>query len=136
MIRREYKLRSYTLNAVSAHFLNKQKVPFGPGGCMLAWCIVRHARRARTTRRRTCTTRSSPVCLPACVGDRKGGHSANALMAGSVADLQNGNEQTRHRLAVYCLKDAELPILLLDKLMLLINYTGADGGACPDARGR
>ena len=36
--------------------------------------------------------------------------------------LQNGNEQTRRRLAVYCLKDAYLPLRLLDKLMSIINY--------------
>ena len=36
--------------------------------------------------------------------------------------MQNGNEQTRRRLAVYCVKDAVLPIRLLDKLMCLINY--------------
>lgn len=34
---------------------------------------------------------------------------------------QNGNEDTRRRLAVYCLKDAYLPQRLIDKLMLLIN---------------
>lgn len=37
-------------------------------------------------------------------------------------DLQNGNEQTRRRLAVYCMKDAYLPIRLLDKLMCITNY--------------
>lgn len=36
--------------------------------------------------------------------------------------LQNGNEQTRRRLAVYCMKDAILPLRLLDKLMCVINY--------------
>ncbi|XP_052407697.1 DNA polymerase delta catalytic subunit isoform X2 [Carassius gibelio] len=36
--------------------------------------------------------------------------------------LQNGNEQTRRRLAVYCLKDAYLPLRLLQKLMCVINY--------------
>ena len=35
---------------------------------------------------------------------------------------QNGTEQTRRRLAVYCLKDAFLPIRLLNKLMSVINY--------------
>ena len=35
---------------------------------------------------------------------------------------QNGNEQTRRRLAVYCMKDAILPLRLLDKLMCVINY--------------
>lgn len=35
---------------------------------------------------------------------------------------QNGNEQTRRRLAVYCLKDAILPLRLLEKLMCVINY--------------
>ncbi|KAJ1965510.1 DNA-directed DNA polymerase delta [Dispira parvispora] len=39
-----------------------------------------------------------------------------------ITDLQNGNEETRRRLAVYCLKDALLPLRLMDKLMSLINY--------------
>ena len=30
--------------------------------------------------------------------------------------------QTRRRLAVYCLKDAYLPVRLLNKLMGLVNY--------------
>lgn len=36
--------------------------------------------------------------------------------------VQNGTDQTRRRLAVYCLKDAMLPLRLLDKLMSVINY--------------
>ncbi|KAH9517744.1 DNA polymerase delta catalytic subunit [Dermatophagoides farinae] len=71
VILRDYKLRSYTLNAVSYHFLGEQKED------------VHHS---------------------------------------IITDLQNGNEQTRKRLAVYCLKDALLPLKLLDKLMSLINY--------------
>ncbi|EUB64906.1 DNA polymerase delta catalytic subunit [Echinococcus granulosus] len=67
---RDYKLRSYTLNAVSYHFLKKQKED------------VHHS---------------------------------------IINDLQNGNDQTRRRLAVYCLKDAYLPLLLLDKLMSVAN---------------
>ena len=39
-----------------------------------------------------------------------------------ITTLQNGDEQTRRRLAVYCLKDAFLPLRLLDKLMSLVNY--------------
>ncbi|CAJ0893324.1 1152_t:CDS:10 [Entrophospora sp. SA101] len=39
-----------------------------------------------------------------------------------ITDLHNGNEETRRRLAVYCLKDAYLPQRLMDKLMCLINY--------------
>jgi DNA polymerase delta subunit 1 len=39
-----------------------------------------------------------------------------------ISDLQNGNEETRRRLAVYCLKDAYLPQRLVDKLMCVINY--------------
>ena len=35
---------------------------------------------------------------------------------------QNGNEHTRRRLAVYCMKDAFLPLRLLAKLMCVINY--------------
>ncbi|KAK9765948.1 DNA-directed DNA polymerase delta [Basidiobolus ranarum] len=39
-----------------------------------------------------------------------------------ITDLQNGDDETRRRLAVYCLKDAYLPQRLMDKLMCLINY--------------
>jgi DNA polymerase delta subunit 1 len=39
-----------------------------------------------------------------------------------ITDLFNGNEETRRRLAVYCLKDAYLPQRLLDKLMYMYNY--------------
>ena len=38
------------------------------------------------------------------------------------SDLQNGDAESRRRLAVYCLKDACLPQRLLDKLMFLFNY--------------
>ncbi len=71
VILRDYKLRSYTLNAVSYHFLGEQKED------------VHHS---------------------------------------IITDLQNGNDASRKRLAIYCLKDALLPIKLLDKLMSLINY--------------
>ncbi|KAK7204813.1 DNA polymerase family B-domain-containing protein [Myxozyma melibiosi] len=72
LIQRDYKLRSYTLNSVSAHFLNEQKED------------VHHS---------------------------------------IITDLQNGGAESRRRLAVYCLKDAYLPIRLMEKLMALINYT-------------
>jgi len=39
-----------------------------------------------------------------------------------ISDLQNGDAESRRRLAVYCLKDAFLPQRLLDKLMFLFNY--------------
>lgn len=71
-VQREYKLRSYTLNSVSAHFLGEQKED------------VQHS---------------------------------------IITDLQNGSAETRRRLAVYCLKDAYLPLRLLEKLMCLVNYT-------------
>ncbi|KAG2226707.1 hypothetical protein INT45_001054 [Circinella minor] len=71
-IQRDYKLRSYTLNSVCAHFLGEQKED------------VHHS---------------------------------------IITELQNGNSETRRRLAVYCLKDAFLPLRLMDKLMLLFNYT-------------
>ncbi|KAL3649582.1 DNA polymerase delta catalytic subunit [Castilleja foliolosa] len=70
-IQRDYKLSSYSLNSVSAHFLNEQKED------------VHHS---------------------------------------IISDLQNGNSETRRRLAVYCLKDAYLPQRLLDKLMFVYNY--------------
>ncbi|MBX9692185.1 MAG: hypothetical protein K2Z81_07370, partial [Cyanobacteria bacterium] len=72
VMQRDYKLRSYSLNSVSAHFLGEQKedVP----------------------------------------------HNI-------ISDLFDGNEETRRRLAVYCLKDAYLPQRLVDRLMCLFNYT-------------
>jgi DNA polymerase delta subunit 1 len=36
-----------------------------------------------------------------------------------IAELQNGSDADRHRLAVYCLKDSLLPIRLMDKLAVL-----------------
>lgn len=68
---RDYKLRSYTLNSVSYHFLQEQKED------------VHHS---------------------------------------IITDLQNGDDQTRRRLAMYCLKDAYLPLRLLNKLMCIVNY--------------
>ncbi|KDE06028.1 DNA polymerase delta catalytic subunit, variant [Microbotryum lychnidis-dioicae p1A1 Lamole] len=71
VMQRDYKLRSYTLNSVCAHFLGEQKED------------VHHS---------------------------------------IITDLQNGNAESRRRLAVYCLKDAYLPQRIMDKLMCFINY--------------
>ncbi len=68
---RDYKLRSYTLNSVCAHFLGEQK---------------------------------------------------EDVHYSIITELQNGNDETRRRLAVYCLKDAYLPQRLMDKLMCVYNY--------------
>jgi DNA polymerase delta subunit 1 len=40
-----------------------------------------------------------------------------------ITELYNGTPDSRRRLAVYCLKDAYLPLRLMDKLMCLVNYT-------------
>ncbi|OZC07811.1 DNA polymerase [Onchocerca flexuosa] len=71
VILRDYKLRSYSLNSVSYHFLCEQK---------------------------------------------------EDVDYSMIADLQNGNAFTRRRLAIYCMKDAYLPLKLLQKLMSIINY--------------
>ena len=67
IVQRDYKLRSYTLNAVSAEFLGEQKED------------VHHS---------------------------------------IITDLQNGNDETRRRLAIYCLKVGDrhqkLPLQLGD----------------------
>jgi DNA polymerase delta subunit 1 len=39
-----------------------------------------------------------------------------------ISDLQMGTDADRHRLAVYCLKDAHLPQQLMVKLSILVNY--------------
>lgn len=44
------------------------------------------------------------------------------LMKILIIFIKNGNNQTRRRLAIYCMKDAILPLRLLEKLMCLINY--------------
>ncbi|GMS79021.1 hypothetical protein PENTCL1PPCAC_1196, partial [Pristionchus entomophagus] len=71
VVQRDYKLRSYTLNSVSYHFLSEQKED------------VEHS---------------------------------------SIPDLHNGDDQSRRKLAVYCMKDSTLPLRLLDKLMSIVNY--------------
>jgi len=72
VIRRDHKLRSYSLNSVSVHFLGDQKEDVPP-----------------------------------------------ELMF----DLQNGNKETRARIASYCLHDTHLPLQIFEKLNVLINYT-------------
>jgi DNA polymerase delta subunit 1 len=68
---RNHKLSSYSLNSVSAEFLNQQKED------------VHHS---------------------------------------IISDLQAGSDADRRRLAVYCLKDAFLPLLLMRKLSIVVNY--------------
>ncbi|KAL7412360.1 delta DNA polymerase [Mrakia frigida] len=72
VMQRDYKLRSYTLNAVCAQFLGEQK---------------------------------------------------EEVHYSIITELQNGTNESRRRLAVYCLKDAYLPQRLMDKLMCFVNYT-------------
>ena len=40
-----------------------------------------------------------------------------------IYELQNGNEFTRRRLAIYCIKDATLPIRLMEKLQCIYSLT-------------
>nr|XP_022902030.1 DNA polymerase delta catalytic subunit [Onthophagus taurus] len=69
-IKRDFKLRSYTLNNVSQEILGEQK---------------------------------------------------EDVHYSIITDLQNGDEQTRRRLAVYCIKDADLPLKLMDHVKSFIN---------------
>jgi DNA polymerase delta subunit 1 len=39
-----------------------------------------------------------------------------------ISDLQRGSDADRRRLAVYCLKDSYLPMMLLSKLAVIVNY--------------
>lgn len=72
IIRRDHKLRSYSLNSVSVHFLGDQK---------------------------------------------------EDVPASSMYGLQNGNKNTRARIASYCLHDTYLPLQIFEKLNILINYS-------------
>lgn len=38
-----------------------------------------------------------------------------------ISELQNTDQFTRRRLAIYCVKDAYLPLRLVDKLKILFN---------------
>ncbi|KAF8822137.1 Dna polymerase [Cardiosporidium cionae] len=40
----------------------------------------------------------------------------------AIGDLQRGTPETRRRIAVYCLKDAYLPLRLIEKLLLVVNH--------------
>lgn len=40
-----------------------------------------------------------------------------------IADLQDKDSFSRRRLAIYCIKDAYLPLRLMEKLMCLFNLT-------------
>ncbi|KAI5191424.1 DNA polymerase delta subunit 1 [Nematocida minor] len=71
IIKKEFNLHSYSLNAVSAHFLGEQKEDV-------------HYTQIKT--------------------------------------LYNGTDETRKRLAIYCLKDTYLPMRLLFTKNLFINY--------------
>lgn len=71
VIRKEHKIRSYSLNAVSVHFLSEQK---------------------------------------------------EDLHHSIISDLQNGDAQSRRRIAVYCMKDTDLVMKLINKLLPVINY--------------
>lgn len=55
--------------------------------------------------------------------DARTGEQKEDVHYSIITELQNGNAETRRRLAVYCLKDAYLPQRLMDKLMCFINYT-------------
>lgn len=71
VMQREQKLRSYSLNAVSAEFLGEQK---------------------------------------------------EDVHYSMIGDLFAKNAESRRRLAIYCLKDAYLPVALIDKLLCMYNY--------------
>lgn len=71
LVRRDHKLKSYSLNYVSYEFLKEQK---------------------------------------------------EDVHYSMIGDLFRGSPTTRRRIAVYCLKDATLPLRLLNKLLFLFNY--------------
>ncbi|UKJ88277.2 DNA polymerase delta catalytic subunit [Theileria orientalis] len=71
LVRRDHKLKSYTLNFVSFEFLGQQK---------------------------------------------------EDVHYSTISKLQQGTGSDRRRIASYCLKDAILPLLLINKLLLVFNY--------------
>lgn len=76
VMQRDYKLRSYTLNSVCAHFLG------------------------------TSQSSAADVCIrPELMrASRLAGEQKEDVHHSVITDLQNGNAESRRRLAVYCLK--------------------------------
>jgi DNA polymerase delta subunit 1 len=105
VITRDYKLRSYTLNYVSQHFLEEQKEDV-------------HVRNGAIA------ALPHPLRSGACHDYRSLHILSFSQQHSIITDLYNGTNDQRRRLAVYCIKDALLPQRLLDKLMCIINYIG------------
>lgn len=77
VMQRDYKLRSYTLNSVCAHFLGTSPL------------------LCRSRENRKFTGESSPCGT---------GEQKEDVHHSIITDLQNGTAESRRRLAVYCLK--------------------------------
>eukprot|EP00850_Spirogloea_muscicola_P023029 SM000324S12586 [mRNA] locus=s324:36384:42379:+ [translate_table: standard] len=103
-VQRDYKLSSYSLNSVSAHFLGEQRI---------------FNKRSGDQHFSELADMAAAVTV---VGGRRCGEQKEDVHHSIIADLQNGSSETRRRLAVYCLKDAYLPQRLLDKLKYVYNY--------------
>uniref|UniRef100_A0A182R4E9 DNA-directed DNA polymerase n=1 Tax=Anopheles funestus TaxID=62324 RepID=A0A182R4E9_ANOFN len=85
---------------------------------------VRKLRRARTVR---LAVRVAPRLQTTVVHAERGQlpflqEQKEDVHHSIITDLQNESDQTRRRLAMYCLKDAYLPLRLLNKLMCIVNY--------------
>ncbi len=97
-MQRNHKLSSYSLNSVCAEYLGQQKED---GKCFSCYeAVIRLHMSANTFVVRF----------------------IHEVHHGIISDLQNGSDDDRHRLAVYCLKDSLLPMRLMDKLSVLVNY--------------
>ena len=105
-IQRDQKLSSYSLNAVCGEFLGTHS--------QLACAVA------------GCPCGLPCMCFQTTMGLKVRGRSAGDqkedVAYSMIAPLQEGNSESRRRLATYCLKDAHLPQQLFDKLMYMYNY--------------
>lgn len=95
---RNHKLSSYSLNSVSAEFLGQQKE-------VRCWAVdesMEPIEKTDCNRLNQTTPHHSTKTTPQDVH-----HSI-------ISDLQNGTDEDRRRLAVYCIKDALLPMKLME----------------------
>lgn len=99
-IQRDHKLSSYSLNSVSSNFLGEQKEDVHHSQIYDLQVLAPHFLFHVLFCLFVCLKREFDACV----------------------QWDYGNEQTRRRLAIYCLKDAYLPLRLLDKLKFLYNY--------------
>lgn len=143
---RNHKLSSYSLNSVSSELLGQQKEDVHYSiisDLQASWCLYFFDARCAVYVGTPIVWAHEKV-MGSTIG--AGRHlskftfmrlgDSNSLSPAPIVDLspilslilprirlhQNGSDEDRRRLAVYCIKDAQLPMKLMEKLSVMVNY--------------